>query len=50
MSLIKKEKLTESQIEEISNSIPLNPSLPEYIRLSTISRIRTRLYNDLCRV
>ena len=43
-------KLTESQIEEICNSIPLNPSLPEYIRLSTISRIRTRLYNDLCRV
>ena len=38
------------EMEEICKEIPVNPSLPEYIRLSTISRIRTRLYNDLCRV
>lgn len=45
-----KQPLTSGQIQEICEAIPINRSLPEHIRLSISSRIRTRLYNDLCRV
>lgn len=48
--MTERRKLTEKEMEEICNEIPENPNLPSHIRLSTISRIRTRLYNDLCRV
>ena len=51
MSIVNvKEPLTESQIIEICNAIPINRSLPEYIRVSTITRIRTRLANELANV
>jgi DNA-directed RNA polymerase beta' subunit len=46
----KKLKLTESQIEDICNSIPINKSLPEYIGRSIINNIRMRLYNELSNV
>jgi DNA-directed RNA polymerase beta' subunit len=39
--------LTESQIEEICNEIPMNQTIPEYIAKTTVNRIRTRLANDL---
>ncbi len=42
-----KQKLTHNQICEICEAVPVNLSLPEYVRLSIISRIRTRLFNDL---
>lgn len=42
-----KQKLTHEQICEICEAVPVNLSLPEYIRLSISSRIRTRLFNDL---
>jgi DNA-directed RNA polymerase II subunit RPB1 len=42
-----KQKLTHEQICEICESVPVNLSLPEYVRLSISSRIRTRLFNDL---
>lgn len=46
----KKVHLSESQIEEICVSIPINNALPEYVAKSIVNRIRTRLYNDLCNV
>lgn len=46
----KKCLLTEEQIQEICLSIPINMSLPEYVGKSVINRIRTRLYNDLCKL
>lgn len=46
----KKVHLSESQIEEICESIPINKALPEYVAKSIVNRIRTRLYNDLCNV
>ena len=39
--------LTPSQIEEICLEIPLNPNLPERIRITTAERIRHRLSSDL---
>lgn len=42
-----KQKLTHNQICEICEAVPVNLSLPEYVRLSISSRIRTRLFNDL---
>ena len=39
--------LTDSQIEEICNEIPMNQTIPEYIAKSTVNRIRTRIANDL---
>jgi len=42
-----KQKLTHEQICEICEAVPVNLSLPEYVRLSISSRIRTRLFNDL---
>jgi DNA-directed RNA polymerase beta' subunit len=42
-----KQKLTHEQICEICQAVPVNLSLPEYVRLSISSRIRTRLFNDL---
>ena len=46
----KKINLSESQIEDICNAIPINNSLPEYVAKSIINKIRTRLYNDLSNV
>ena len=46
----KKTPLSETQIEDICSSIPINGSLPEYVAKSIYNRIRTRLYNDLCNV
>ncbi len=46
----KKSHLTEKQIEEICNSIPVNKSLPEYVGKSIINKIRTRLFNELSNV
>lgn len=45
-----KKSLTPEQIDELCEAIPINRALPEYIRVSTITRIRTRLANDLSRV
>jgi len=45
-----KKPLTPEQIDELCEAIPINRALPEYIRVSTITRIRTRLANDLSRV
>jgi DNA-directed RNA polymerase beta' subunit len=45
-----KELLTPHQIGEICDAIPVNPSLPEYIRVATATRIRTRLSNELANV
>ena len=45
--MAEKINLTESQIEEICNAIPINKNLPEYIAKSTINRVRTRIANDL---
>jgi DNA-directed RNA polymerase beta' subunit len=46
----KKQKLTEEQLVELCEAIPLNPNLPKQVRLSIIANIRTRLYNDLSTV
>jgi len=46
----KKEKLTETQIEDICNSFPINKSLPEYVGRSIINKIRNRLHNELYNV
>jgi DNA-directed RNA polymerase II subunit RPB1 len=43
-------RLTPLQIEDICNSIPVNQSLPYYVRLSISTQIRTRLSNDLEKV
>ena len=45
-----KKPLTSEQIDELCDAIPVNRSMPEYIRTSVITRIRTRLANDLARV
>ena len=45
-----KKPLTHEQIDELCEAIPINRALPEYIRVSTITRIRTRLANDLSKV
>ena len=42
--------LTPQQIDEICERIPVNPNLPERVRLSTAARIRTRLANDLAAI
>ena len=49
-SIHEKVRLTDAQMEDICNSIPVNRCLPEHIKHSVISKIRTRLYNDLHRV
>lgn len=45
-----KQHLSTIQINEICDAIPVNRSLPEYIRMSTITRIRTRLSNELSNI
>lgn len=45
-----KVQLSEEQMLDICQSMPINRSLPEHIRLSILSKIKTRLYNDLTRV
>lgn len=47
---MEKVQLTESQMLDICNSMPINRFLPEHIRLSILSKLKTRLYNDLARV
>lgn len=46
----KKLKLTDEQLEDICNAIPINKSLPEYVSKSIVNKIRTRLYNELSNV
>lgn len=50
MSIQKKVNLTEDQIQDICDSIPINRSIPEYVAKSIINRIRTRVYNDLLNI
>lgn len=45
-----KSRLSSEQISEICEAIPVNKNLPEYVRLSIITRIRTRLHNELSNV
>lgn len=44
---MEKVNLSEEQVQEICESIPINRSIPEYVAKSIINRIRSRLYNDL---
>jgi len=46
----KKVSLTEKQLEDICDSIPINKSLPEFVGKSIVNNIRTRLYNDLSNI
>jgi len=45
-----KVNLTEDQIDDICSTIQENKCLPEYVRKSITTRIRTQLYNDLSKV